>query len=168
MSDGIIREGYINGSIMPVSLEGTSQILNQMKFSVCKIHQVGKIWTGFFCNLPYKSELIPFLITNNHILNNEDIKNNKSIKISRNNGKELKKIKIDEARIAFANKELDFTLIEIKQNKDNIDINNFLEIDENINIEEEFLNEMHVKKSVYFCIIQKMIILLFHMVYYLK
>ena len=149
MAENIVREGYINGSIIPVSLEGTNKILNQMKFNVCRIYKAGINGTGFFCNLPYKSKLIPFLITNNHIINSEDIDNKKDIKISINNGKEFKNIRIDETRIVLTNKDLDFTLIEIKQKKDNIDITKCFEIDKNYNIEEEYLKEIYAKKSVY-------------------
>ena len=152
MSEDIIREGNINGALIPVSLDGINEIMNQMKFSVCKIHKIGKNGTGFFCNLPYKSKLIPFLITNNHILNSEDIEINKDIKISLNNGNnlsEFKNIKIDGSRIVLTNEDLDFTLIEIKQNKDNIDITKFLDFDENVNIDEKFLKEFYEKSSVY-------------------
>ena len=149
MSEDIIREGYINGALIPVSLDGINEIMNQMKFSVCKIHKIGKNGTGFFCNLPYKSKLIPFLITNNHIIDSEDIENKINIKISMNDGNEFKNIKIDETRIVLTNKGLDFTLIEIKQNKDNIDITKFLEIDKKFNIEEKYLQVYYAKKSIY-------------------
>ena len=107
MSDKTILEGHFKNSVKPVSLEGTNTILNQMKFSVCKIYKEEINGTGFFCKLPYKSEILSFLITNNHILNNEDIEINKSIKLSINN--EFKNIKIDEKRIVITNEKLDFT-----------------------------------------------------------
>ena len=147
MSDNTILEAHVDNSVIPVSLEGTNKILNQMKFSVCKIHKIGFNGTGFFCNLPYKSKILPFLITNNHVLNNQDIEINKSITISINN--EFKDIKIDETRITLTNKELDFTLIEIKKDLDNIDINNCLELNEYINKEDQHINKIYSKKSVY-------------------
>ena len=52
MSKDIIREGYIKGSVIPVSMEGTNIIMNQMKFGVCKIYKIGENGKGFFCNLP--------------------------------------------------------------------------------------------------------------------
>ena len=149
MSKDIIKEGFMKDSVIPVSMEGINKIMNQMKFSVCKIHKIGENGTGFFCNLPYKSKLKPFLITNNHILKSEDIQIDKNIKISLNNGKEFKNIKIDDTRIVLANKDLDYTLVEIKPNKDNIDISQFLEIDDNANINEQFLKEIYEKDSVY-------------------
>ena len=149
MSKDIIKEGYIKDSVIPVSLEGTNKIMNQMKYSVCKIYKSGENGTGFFCNLPYKSKSIPFLITNNHILNSEDIEINKDIKISLNNGREFKNINIDESRIVLTNEYLDFTLIEIIPNKDKIDITKFLDFDENVNINEKFIKEFYEKNSVY-------------------
>ena len=149
MSKDIIKEGFMKDSVIPVSMEGINKIMNQMKFSVCKIHKIGENGTGFFCNLPYKSKLKPFLITNNHILKSKDIQIDKNIKISLNNGKEFKNIKIDDTRIVLTNEDLDYTLIEIKPNKDNIDISQFLEIDDNANINEQFLKEIYEKDSVY-------------------
>ena len=42
--------------------------------------------TGFLCKIPFPNQfkLLPVLITNNHILNIDDIKNNKIINISFN------------------------------------------------------------------------------------
>ena len=147
MSNETILEAHLNNSIIPVSLESTNNIIKQMKYSVCKIHKIGKEGTGFFCKLPYKSKQIPFLITNNHVLGNEDIEKNKEIKILLN--KEFKNIKIDKNRIAITNKEIDYTLIEIKENIDQINIDHCLEVDENINNEENNLPYIYVKKSIY-------------------
>jgi len=65
-----------------------------------------------------------FLITNNHILNEEDIKLNEIIKFEYNNN--IKRIKIKENRKAYTNKELDYTCIEIF---DEDIIEEFLKID---------------------------------------
>ena len=46
------NERYIGDSSYQVSIEGTKKILEQMKFSVCKILNVEKKGTGFFCNIP--------------------------------------------------------------------------------------------------------------------
>ena len=84
------------------------------------------------------------------------MKNNKNIKISLNNNKEQKTIKIDENRIIITNTDLDYTLIEIKPDKDSININKCLKLEKNIsNIDEQYLSEMYSKKSAY--VIQKMI-----------
>ena len=61
---------------MPISvpIEGVETILYQLKNCICKIFQDnGKKATGFFCNIPYRDKTIPFLLTNNHVLNKNDI-----------------------------------------------------------------------------------------------
>ena len=109
-----------------------------MENCICKIVKGnGQKGTGFFCKIPFPDEynLLNVLITNNHVLNENDIKNNKIItfKIYKEKEKE-KKIIIDNFRKKFTilNKKegIDITIIEIKPNKD--DINNFLDIDDDI------------------------------------
>ena len=96
-----------------------------------------KVGTGFFCKIPIlgKNNLF-FLITNNHLLNEKDIENNKIIKLTiydKEKKKDIDKdIKIDESRkkYTYSNKEkdIDITIIEIKPDIDKI--NNFLELDD--------------------------------------
>ena len=137
MESTTILEEYIKNSTKPVSLEGMIKIIKQMKYSICKIHKIESTGTGFLCNLPYNSVKKPFLITNHHVLNEKDIENNKKIIISFNKLEILRDIPIDKSRIILTNKDLDFTIIEIKE-KDNIDLENILELDENIMIGEEY------------------------------
>ena len=146
----MVLEDYIKNSTKPVSLEGLNKIIKQMKYSICKIYKIESTGTGFLCYLPYNSDKKPFLITNHHVLNEEDLENNKQITISFNNegNKEIKNISIDKSRIVITNKDLDFTIIEIK-NKDNINSNNILELDENIMIGEEYINKIYANESIY-------------------
>ena len=149
MDKDVIKEKYIITSPIPVSIEGTQKILNQMKKYVCKIHN-GSTGTGFFCKIPnYNNEnqLISVLVTNNHVLNENDIEIGKSIIISLNDGKEKIKIKIDKSRKIFTSKILDFTFIEIKEDIDKI--NNFFELDNEVNEEDEYLNKLYSNKSIY-------------------
>ena len=115
----------------PVSIEATEKILNQMKNSICKIIlEDGKEGTGFFCKIPEgnKYDLLPVLITNNHLIDELELKKDKNkIKVSFNNN-EYKEIYLSN-RITFTSKEHDITIIEIKE-KDIVNIN--LEIDENV------------------------------------
>ena len=61
-----------------ISLEGTEEIVKQMKNKVCKIHIKDEFkCTGFFCRIPYHSSLLPVLITNNHIVNESFLDNEK-------------------------------------------------------------------------------------------
>ena len=65
-----------------------------MENCICKIYpENGKKGSGFFCKIPLNNNLLSVLITNNHILNENDIENNKIIKLSINN--EVKEIEIE-------------------------------------------------------------------------
>jgi len=148
-----ILEGNIKNSIKPVSLKGMDKITEQMKYSICKIYKIFKTGrtgtgTGFLCYLPYNSIKIPFLITNHHILNEKEIENNTKITISFNNEEIFRNILIDKQRITLSNKDLDFSIIEIKNN-DNINLKNILELDENINIGKEYINKKYTDESIY-------------------
>ena len=60
-----------------------------MKTCVCKILKKNGIFgTGFFCKIPYYNDKqslvkIPVLITNNHILNLNDIENDRIITVTK-------------------------------------------------------------------------------------
>ena len=94
--NNIEKEKYIEASPCPVSMEGIEMILFQMKSCICKIYKNINA-SGFFCKILFKNNnnLLPVLITNNHILNQNDIKINKIIIITINNDKESKGIIID-------------------------------------------------------------------------
>ena len=148
MSD-IKQERLIKEQPIPVTLQNTKKILFQMENCICKIYMNnGGIGTGFLCKIPFNNNLLPVLITNNHILNENDISNNKIIKLTINN--KVKKIEMDNTRIKYSNpdKKVDITIIEIKPNKDGI--NHYLEIDEkDINKDIENLELEYIKKSAY-------------------
>ena len=130
-----------------------------MKKCVCKIYINGTTGTGFFTKIPFNNQFLNVLITNNHILGENEIKNNKTITISLNDEKEQKSIKIDDKRKRYTNEILDVTIIEIEDNKDGI--YDYIELDEEImNIykkdnrkdKEELINnfkEMHKNHSIY-------------------
>jgi len=148
MSD-IHQQKLIEEQPIPVSIEGIKKILFQMENSICKIIlEDGEKGTAFFCKIPFNSDLLPVLITNNHVLNDNDIENDKIIKLIINNG--VKKIKIDNSRKKFTNpdKNIDITIIEIKPEKD--EINDYLEIDENdIYQNKENIDLEYINKSIY-------------------
>ena len=147
----VIKEILNENQPKPVDIEGTKLILSQMENCICKIYINGKKGTGFFSKIPFpdKHNLLHVLITNNHILNENDIANNKTIKLIMYNKEKNenieKEIKIDESRKRYTylnDKEgIDITIIEIKPNTDNI--NNYLEIDDKI------LELQCEKKSIY-------------------
>ncbi len=142
----ITQEVYLNKQPDPVPIEGAKKILYQLENCICKIHKIkGEKGTGFFSNIPYLDKTLPFLITNNHVLNESDIEVNKIIELTINN--EVKEIKMDITKIRFTNKELDVTFIEIKPDED--DIHNFLELDEDINKNSKNIELEYRKKSIY-------------------
>ena len=124
-----IKEKYTNASPDPISLKQTENILEQMKSnSICRINDKG---TGFFVKIPYKSILLPVIITTNHIINEDDIQGNRNISILLNNDKKIKTIKLDNNRLKYTNEKLDITIIEIKEKVDNLN-NDYLELEDNI------------------------------------
>ena len=124
-----------------VTLRGIEILLDQMKNSVCKIYINDEFkGTGFFCKIPYNEDLLPVLMTNNHIINESFLEKEKELKISMNN--KYKKIELDERNI-YTDKNYDVTIIEIKE-KDGI--NKYMDLDDNIF---EKNNLSYINKSVY-------------------
>ena len=128
-----------------------------MKNSICKIiREQGQKGTGFFCYIPIPNDdLLPVLITNHHVLNEKDIENKKIIKITLNNDNKYLNITIDKSRKKYTNVNLDITIIEIKPEKDHINKEDFLSIDQNINKDESILETLYLKHSIYVLHYQK-------------
>ena len=76
----IDEEKLINEYPLPVTIDETELILKQMKYSICKIENNYGNGTGFFCQILNKK----LLITNNHIINEEIIKDKNIIKVKLN------------------------------------------------------------------------------------
>ena len=73
-----------------LSMEDMEIIFNKMKKSIYIECKDNGHWTGFFCNIPWdKWNNLRILITNNHVLEETDIKIGKIIKISMENGKKI-------------------------------------------------------------------------------
>ena len=90
----------------------------QMENCVCTIQtENNKIRIGFLCKIPFPNKnksSLPVLITNNQVLNEKVINNNKNyINITINNIQ--KKLKIDNSRKKYMNhdKNVNITIIEI-------------------------------------------------------
>ena len=111
-----MTEQNISISQEPISLKQTEKIIEHMKNnSICRIENNEKS-TGFFVKVPYKSKILPVLITTNHAINIDDILSNKNISLYLNNGKEIKELKLDDNRLKYTNEKLDITIIEISFN----------------------------------------------------
>ena len=149
MSDiNIKKEVLIQDQPIPVPIEGIKKILFQLENCICQIYNKnGGKGTGFFTKILFKNKLLPVLITNNHVLEEKDIKDNEIIELTMYNKKENRNkdilIKIDNSRIRYTNSEIDITIIEIKPEEDKIN-SNYLEIEE-----EEMTEKEYRKRSIY-------------------
>ena len=126
------RENYQNK--FNLIKEEFEKILSQMTHSLCKILNNNKgCGTGFFCLLPLseKKPALKTLITNNHVLDIEDISPDKTIKITINNCVISRRIEIGGKRKLYTNQDYDITIIEIIDS-DNLDFIKYLEIDEKV------------------------------------
>ena len=104
---------------------------------------------GFLCEIPFpnNSNLLPVLITSNHILGEENIQIGKEIKFNLND--KPYKIKIDNSRKTFMDVNNNIIIIEIKK-EDNI--KQFLKIDDDIsninqNQDQLFMVEYECKEN---------------------
>ena len=122
------------------------KIYDQMGKYVCLVDLNNSKATGFFCNIPLKDkkQYLPVLVTCNHVIDENMLKENNVICISLFDKKEIRNIELNN-RHMYTNRKYDVTLIEIKPNIDKIC--NFLELDENIFGENK--ENIFKKKSVY-------------------
>ena len=117
--DDRIEEGYIPGTINSIPIDKVKKILDQMKNSVCKI-KGKKIGTGFFCKILYNNELIPVLMTNYHVIDDNFIETNTKLNVYIN--QKLKVLNINKNSKIYSSQRYDLMII--KLNKDNKDIKN--------------------------------------------
>ena len=122
------KEKILDDYPLPVTIDKTKIILNQMEKYICKIENKNGYGTGFFCYIFDKNKLLPVLITNNHVINQESIKENEILTLTIN--KIQKSIKLNNNRKIYTSIKYDVTIIEIIKEKD--EIYNFLELDDNI------------------------------------
>ena len=108
-------DNKLEDSVEPVSIEGTKIILKQMINCVCKIKIKERYGTGFFCKIPIGKEIIKAFMTNYHILNEKNIKENKKLNLLLNYEKNALALDLKIKRKIYFNKEYDITLIELKE-----------------------------------------------------
>ena len=128
------KEKLLNKYPLPVTIEDTEIILKQMKNSICKIENENGNGTGFFCLISNKK----LLITNNHVINEEIIKQNNIIRVTLNDNKIKKNIKIKDY---YTSEKYDTTIIEINDIDENI---YFLEIDNDIFDENNYIYKQNI------------------------
>ncbi len=119
--------------------------LPKAKEAVCEIDiPKGGFGSGFFCKIPYTQNnnlLLPVLITNNHVLSKDDFEDDIKIKI---NG-ETKIISLKQ-RKKWTDAKLDFTCIEIKEEKDNI--HTFFNLDDKV-LDKNYSNDKYLGQKIY-------------------
>jgi hypothetical protein len=131
--------------VKPIPKPINKIINSQLEVNVCKIYiNEDQRGTGFLCKIPFPDEfkLLPVLITNNHVINEEYFQKNKIIKISFDDDKIINLLEIVPERKFYSNKTYDISIIEIFPKKDNL--NKFLEIDYNYDE-----NENKEKQNIY-------------------
>ena len=142
-------ESIIKYYPLPVSMQKNKIITNQMEKYICKIKINNNEGIGFFCQIPYHNQNIYTLITNNNILNENIIKEHKSINITLNDEKENIFIEINENNNIYINNEYNITIIEI--NSKIVNNNFYFELDQiifnsNINLSNEPIYILHYPK----------------------
>ena len=129
------NEDQMIGHPDTISYECTKKIIEQMERNICKIKLEKKEkqgGTGFFCKIPFpdKNNMLSVFITNNHLINENELykSNTEKIKmyIEEENKERILNLK---NRYKYTNSEYDTTIIEILE-EDNI--NNYLELDDKI------------------------------------
>ena len=134
----MIEENYIREKELPnqpqaIPIKEMIILLNLIKTNICKIYcKDGSHGTGFFCNIPNGwGNYLSTLITNNHVLNEEDIKPDQTIKFSIDNDIQFFNILIDNTRKTYTDESYDVTIIEIKE-EDKIEQKSFFDLDKQI------------------------------------
>ena len=130
-----IKEQKVINQPAKFSIKWNKEVLRQQSNSVCLISTKKGNGTGFLCKIPN-----PVLITDNHILNKDQIKPGNEIKIcftDEEDKKQYKTIKIDEKRTTYTietldKEEINITIIEIKPDEDDLLDKEFIEIDKDL------------------------------------
>ena len=94
---------------------------------ICKIDG-NKAGTGFFCKIKRGEELIPVLITNYHVIDNNFLDQNKYLKFYINDKSHIIDLNSESKIYSSSNNEYDMMIIRLKEGQ----VNNYLDIDENI------------------------------------
>ena len=140
-------EKYIKGGIISFEGKNLKKITEQIEKCSCIIECDEGKGTGFFCLIPFpnKKNLLPVLMTNNHVLSEKNLIKGNKIYIKMNNKKFY--ILIDSRKV-YTNEQYDITIIEIKKNEnEELNVNSFLEIDDSI--QSNYGYDYFKEKSIY-------------------
>ena len=145
-----IREKELSNQPKSIPLNVLTILADIGKTHICKIYcKDGSHGTGFFCNINDWKNNLKVLMTNNHVLNLEDIQPGKTIKLSINNDTYFKNLTIDKDRKTYTNELYDITVIEIRRedNIEGIDEKSFFEVDNRIF--DDKVNEIYKNSHIY-------------------
>ena len=145
------KESNLSGSPNEISYECTKKILEQMEKNICIIKIDNIQGTGFFTKIPFPdlNNMLPVLITNNHIINEELLNANDEkiiIRIKQDNF--FKTLNLNN-RIKYSREDYDITIIEIK---DEDEIINYLDLDDIIIddiLKNNNANVEYIDKTIY-------------------
>ena len=108
------------------------------------IYRINNKGNGFFVKIPYKSKLLPVLITANQVITTNDIQNNENISLKLYNDKKIKN------NLFIIQKQYIFAELDIKEDDQNIRIINSYE---QVTRENEYIkykqneNEKEIKEN---------------------
>ena len=140
-----------NKDIPAIPFTVLPNLIEQGNNAVCKIIKGKTSGTGFLCKIPFPNSLtlLPVLITCIHVLEINDIINDKSFELHFNNGRIKKTLKMNSTRKIFISKKYDVIIIEIKES-DGFQIEKFLDIDNSYyNEENDEINNTLINQTVY-------------------
>lgn len=138
----------IRRSIRPISTDSTKIILKQIEECVCVgLNKKGEpIGTAFFCEIPINNKNVPVMISCD--FNFSNFEQSDYINLLYNG--EIKTLNLNEDREIYLDKNLMILIIEILPDIDNININNFLEVDLDGKLEKDenvYILQYHDEKS---------------------
>jgi len=133
------------------NINGMLQLYNELGKNCVRIGVGNKLYgTAFFCKIPFpdSTQLLPVLIADKNLLNEDNITKGKNIEFTIEEGKLFFKISLNINRITYTSQKYNITIIEIKEN-DNLDTNSFLKIDEQIFSSDFLDNEIDIYLAQY-------------------
>ena len=142
-----IPEKRLKNNVTCIKIKEMAKLIEYTKKRICKIYcNDGGKGTGFFCIIPLDDwdNNLRVLITNNHVIGENDMINGQKINFTLDDDREEKEIIMDEERRKYTNEKFDITIIEIKKN-DGIKNESFFEIDNKIF--EDY--KIYIKQTIY-------------------
>ena len=128
-----IKEKQLLNQTQAIPTKEMFILLNIIKTHICKIYlKDNSHGTGFFCNIPNGwGNYLTVLMTNNHVLNQQDIQPGQVIKFTIDNDYKEFNILIDNNRKTYTDESYDVTIIEIKE-EDDVNEKSFFDLDKQI------------------------------------